>query len=275
MFAAAPILASLGRMARTVELKQRGVTERELTRAVRTGEIVRARQGVYALPDADDDLVHAAAHGGSVGCAAAAARHGLWVLRIPTVAHIWMGRSGTPRGHRDGCRIHWTVGRVDVGSLPPVRIALLQLAVCGDEETFFAALESALRRSMLVPADLRWLADRVPTSLCWLLEFARDDADSGLESLVRLRLHRIGISVRTQVIIGGVGEVDFLVGDLLIVEADGKENHDGDDKRHKDLRRDAAAASLGYQTLRFDYDLIVNDWPVVEAAILAALRLAA
>lgn len=270
MFAVAPILASLGRMARAAELKHRGVSERELTRAVRAGEVVRARQGVYALPDTDEDLLHAAAHGGSVGCAAAAMRHGLWVLRTPPTAHIWMGRSGTPRGHRDGCRIHWTAGHVDVGMLPPVRVVLLQLAGCADEETFFAALESALRQSRLTSAELRWLADRIPTQRVPLLAIARSDADSGLESLVRLRLHRVGISVRTQVQIDGVGEVDFLIDGRLIVEADGKENHDGG-KRHKDLLRDAAAAALGYRTLRFDYDLIVYDWPVVEAAILAVL----
>jgi very-short-patch-repair endonuclease len=73
------------------------------------------------------------------------------------------------------------------------------------------------------------------------------------------------------VIIDGVGEVDFVIGGRLILEADGRENHDGTDKRHKDLVRDAKAAALGYRTLRFDYDLIVHDWPVVEAAILAAL----
>jgi len=270
MFAATTILASLGRMARTAELVQRGVTERELTRAVRAGEVLRPRQGVYALPGTDEDLLHAAAHGGSVGCAAAALHHGIWVLRTPPTAHVWMGRTGTPRGHRDGCRIHWTAGHVAVGVLPPVRVALLQLAACADEETFFAALESALRQNRLAPAELRWLADRIPESRVPLLTIARSDADSGLESLVRLRLHRLGISVRTQVWIDGVGEVDFLIGDRLIVEADGKENHDGD-RRHKDLLRDAIAASRGYRTLRFDYDLIVDNWPVVETAILAAL----
>ncbi|WP_406250494.1 endonuclease domain-containing protein [Microbacterium sp. M] len=148
---------------------------------------------------------------------------------------------------------------------------LLQIANCTDEDTFFAALESALRHSRLSPGDLAWLWRHLPVRMRWLVGFARSDADSGLESLIRLRLHRIGIAVRTQVLIPGVGEVDFVIGDRLIVEADGRENHEGADRRHKDLVRDAAAAALGYQTLRFDYDLIVRNWSVVEAAILAAL----
>ncbi|MBS1698318.1 MAG: type IV toxin-antitoxin system AbiEi family antitoxin domain-containing protein [Actinobacteria bacterium] len=265
------MLASLGRMARTAELRRLGVGERELTRAVRTGEVVRVRQGVYALPDEPPEQVHAAMHGGAVGCAHAATRHGLWILRLPDELHIWLGQNGTPRGRADSCQIHWDGGHVEVGALPPVRNVLLQLGICTDEETFFAALESALRQSLVHAVDLRWLRPRLPRPRRRLVDLARSDADSGLESLIRLRLHRLGIAVRTQVQIEGVGEVDLLIGGRLIVEADGEENHAGADKRHKDLRRDAAATALGYVTLRFDYDLIVHHWDVVERAILAAL----
>ena len=59
--------------------------------------------------------------------------------------------------------------------------------------------------------------------------------------------------------------------DRLVPEADGKHNHDDDSHRHRDLQRDAAASRLGYETLRFDYAMIIHDWPTVLAAILAAL----
>ncbi|MGO2746365.1 endonuclease domain-containing protein [Microbacterium sp.] len=145
------------------------------------------------------------------------------------------------------------------------------------EESFFVALESALRQNKVPYGDMRWLRRRLPEQLTWMLQFARADADSGLESLIRLRMHRLGVTMRSQVSIDGVGEVDFVIGDRLIIEADGKENHDDDptrpapprSRRHKDLLRDARAAARGYETLRFDYALIVHDWPVVEAAILA------
>lgn len=74
---AASVLRSLDRMARTSELKSRGVTESELTRATREDEVIRPRQGVYALPDADPALVHAAEHGGALGCCEAGTLHGL------------------------------------------------------------------------------------------------------------------------------------------------------------------------------------------------------
>ena len=97
----------------------------------------------------------------------------------------------------------------------------------------------------------------------------RWDADSGLESLLRLRLRRIGIALASQVEIPGVGRVDFVLGDRLILEVDGGTATRAPSQRHKDLVRDAVAAAHGFDTLRFDYALVVHDWPLVEAAILA------
>lgn len=73
-------------------------------------------------------------------------------------------------------------------------------------------------------------------------------------------------------VIDGVGRVDFVVDGRLIIEADGKENHDGPHERHKDRVRDAAASALGYETLRFDYAQLIHDWDTVQRSILAALQ---
>lgn len=264
-------LRTLGRMARASELRARGVSSAELRRAVHAGEVIRPRQGVYALPDSAPALLHAASHGGTLGCAEAASIQGLWVLEQPSRHHVWMGEAGTPRSACEDCVMHWDSGRVRVGETPPTANVLLQMATCCGEDAFFAALESALRRSLLSPGALVWLRSRLPLARRWLVGFARADADSGLESLIRLRLHRIGIEVRTQVQIDRVGEVDFVIGDRLIVEADGRENHERERERLKDLRRDAIAASEGYTTLRFTYALIVGEWHLVRAAILGMM----
>ncbi len=182
-----------------------------------------------------------------------------------------MGRAGTPRLNRDACRIHWDDGTVRVGFPAPLRNTLLQMLDCAGEDAFFAALESALRQALLSARDMAWLARHLPLDHRWLLAFARSDADSGLESLIRLRLHRIGVMVRCQVMIEGVGEVDFVIGDRLIIEADGRENHEGSAARIKDLGRDAVASALGYETLRFTYAMVVHDWQTVEDAVRGAL----
>ncbi|MGF2950332.1 type IV toxin-antitoxin system AbiEi family antitoxin domain-containing protein [Microbacterium alcoholitolerans] len=277
---ASTALAQIGPIARAGDLRARGVTRREIARAAEVGEIRRVRRGVYASIHADDSWVHAAEHGGVPCCVTAGRMLGLWILEDVDDPHLWFGHAGNPRPcERPECeqRLHWDDGESALGELPPVRNVLLQIAMCAEEETFFCALESALRTSKLRFGDVHWLAARVPGPLRWLLGFARSDADSGLESLIRLRLHKLGIHVRTQVLIDGVGEVDMVIGKFLIIEADGKQNHDDQEvdpsrpqmsKRHKDLVREARAAALGYETLRFDYAMIVHDWPTVVAAIL-------
>lgn len=285
---ASAALALHGPIAHSRALRARGVTKREISRASAAGEIIRVRQGLYAARGTAVEILHAARHGGSVSCFAAARMHGLWILDPPGPAaarHVWVGRAGqrhscTIRGCDETLVWHWDDGDAVPGELPSVPNVLVQLAVCADEETFFAALESALRQSLIPPGGMMWMSARLPEHLRWMLAFARADADSGLESLVRLRLHRLGITVRTQVTIDRVGEVDFVVGDRLLIEADGKVNHDDDpssvttrsSRRHKDLLRDARAAALGFETLRFDYAMIMHDWPTVAAAIVAKVR---
>lgn len=285
---AAAVLRRVGPVARTHELRVGGASKREIARAHAAGEILKLRRGVYAALGTSDDLIHAAEHGGAPGCATAGRMHGLWMLDAEGSPglHLWLGH--TAERHdcaRPGCgsesevRVHWDGGQAGLGALPPVRNTLLQIATCMGEEPFFVALELALRQSLLPDGGLQWLHRRLPEALRWLLQFARADADSGLESLIRLRMHRLGVTMRSQISIDGVGEVDFVIGDRLIIEADGKENHDDDPSRptpvslrHKDLIRDAKAAALGYETLRFNYALIVHNWELVEAAILAKVE---
>lgn len=108
----------------------------------------------------------------------------------------------------------------------------------------------------------------VETALIHLYRCQGDEAFFAFETAWRKGL--LSHAARSR--IRGVGIVDFVVGGRVIIEADGKENHDGSTARHKDLRRDAAASALGYETLRFDYAQIVHDWPSVQSAILAAVR---
>ncbi|HEX5857118.1 MAG TPA: DUF559 domain-containing protein, partial [Microbacterium sp.] len=121
-------------------------------------------------------------------------------------------------------------------------------------------------------AGLLWLRLHTNDAGRYAIDFARADADSGLESLLRWRLRRHGLSVRTQVHVDGVGRVDFLIGDRLLVEVDGRENHHGQSLRHTHLVRDANAAMWGYAVLRFDYALVIHDWELVERAILGHLQ---
>lgn len=255
------------------ELRQT-MSRGEIERQVRLGRLSHVRRGVYASADACADVVSAAAHGGALGCESAARHLGLWVLDVPKL-HVWMHGDRHQYRHEEKpctCVAHWDDAPRRPGfGLPSVPRVLLQLFRCRGRERFFVALESARRQGLIDASGLRWLRARLDRSGRELVDFSRPDSDSGLESLVRLRLRAFGWIIRTQASIVGTGRVDLLIAGWLIIEADGRANHESAALRHKDLVRDANAALWGHVTLRFDYAMIVHDWDLVERAIVTTM----
>lgn len=272
MIAPQDLLDRLGGIARARLLQEFGCSKARLAAAVRAGEIKRVRKGIYAHPLADPKALVAASHGGSLTCADALRAHGVWVLPdVDDTVHVWMGGSGRRHLHPGcSCIPHYSSGTSGVG-LAPVADALVHAYRCLGDEAFFAAYESAWNRRLISAEDRRRIRRELPTSARWMLDLARPDAESGLESLLRLRLCILGLILHCQVRIDGVGRVDFVIDGRLILEADGRANHANAERRHADLLRDAAASARGYETLRFDYAMIVHDWPAVASAVLAAL----
>ncbi|MGM7668213.1 DUF559 domain-containing protein [Microbacterium sp. A93] len=265
------LITHAGGIARGTRLQEFGFSRRMLSNSVKDGSILRVRPGVFAVPSTDAELIDAAAHGGAVTCARALRRHSIWTLNDDATVHVWLGGTGRVHHPRSCSYVgHFFAGRMSLG-LAPLEVVLVHVYHCHGDEAFFAALESALRPRKITSSARTRVRARLPVNARWLVDLARSDADSGLESLLRLRLHLLGILLDCQVVIPTVGTVDFVIGEHLILETDGKENHDDESHRHKDLVRDAAASLLGYETLRFDYALVVYDWPMVEAAIIAAL----
>ncbi|WP_144876962.1 DUF559 domain-containing protein [Microbacterium sp. 1.5R] len=260
-----------GGVVRGSQLAPFGCTRKDLSVAVRRGELIRLRPGVFAAPRCPDAVQAAALHGGALTCAGALRLHGVWVLHDDEVPHVWLGEASRTHAHH-GCRCteHYRAGTMKLGSAP-LEHALVHAYACHGDEFFFAAFESAWSKRLIGSAARQRIRGFLPAGARWLVDFARSDADSGLESIVRLRLHILGISVETQVTIAGVGRVDFVVEKRLILEIDGRANHAGAERRHHDLARDAAASRLGFETLRFDYALIIHQWDTVAAAVLTAI----
>jgi len=90
------------------------------------------------------------------------------------------------------------------------------------------------------------------------------------ESVVRFRLHRLGIALRTQVDFGPGLRVDFLIGRHLVVEIDGPQ-HAGTEQYEVDRKRDARLSVLGCRCLRFSTRQIRTNWAIVRDAIAAAI----
>nr|WP_201470192.1 DUF559 domain-containing protein [Microbacterium hydrocarbonoxydans] len=270
MLSAEHTIHSLGGFARGTQLQQFGFSRQSLAKEVDAGAILRLRPGVFAVSPVPASVREAVAHGGALTCTSALRAEGIWVLTPEDGVHVWLAPTQHARTHHGcACTAHYYSGDPPLG-IASIEIALTHLYKCAGDEAFFAAFESAWKLGKLTPRHRRRVKARLPRRAHWLVDLARPDADSGLESLLRLRLHLLGIRLDCQVVIADVGRVDFVIAGRLIVEADGKGNHEGG-LRHKDLVRDAAASRLGYETLRFDYAQIIHHWESVQAAILGAL----
>ena len=95
-------------------------------------------------------------------------------------------------------------------------------------------------------------------------------SDSGVETIPRARLERIGIRMRQQVVLDG-HPVDGLIGDRLVLQIDGFSYHSTPEQRRRDIAGDRRLTLRGYTVLRFDYKQILFEWATVEAEILAAM----
>ncbi len=142
---------------------------------------------------------------------------------------------------------------------------------CLDDEGVIVVMDSILNHCLLSRAELRELLADASLRIHRLVSEC-DRAESGTESMVRFRLRRQGIQVRAQVAIAGVGRVDLLIGDRLVLEVDSRAHHTGTETYAADRERDRVLVRQGYLVIRLTYQHVVNEWPRVEADILALIR---
>ena len=114
--------------------------------------------------------------------------------------------------------------------------------------------------------------DGAPKSVRRLLDECDPKAASGIESITRVRIRRKGVRLTTQAHIPGVGHVDMLIGDRLVVEVDGYAFHSEKENFQEDRRRNQVQAAGNYVYMPFTYDDIVDRWPHVEETIMRAVH---
>lgn len=267
-----------------------GWTMAQLTAEVRAGHLVRPRRGFYAVPDAPEDLVRAVRVGGSATGPTALRQLGVWTapdrrlhVRLPPHAgrRHHPDHPGEELPQRAAVCLHWSSRFSDeptpltFTAAVPLLTALEHALDCWSPEYAIAAIDSALHLQLLSRSALEQLRRDLPLRHRALLHEVDGRADSGTESICRVRLRRAGLQVRPAVRIPGVGTVDLLIEGRLVVEVDGREYHTSDEQFEVDRRRDTQLAALGYRVLRFSYRQVIHEWPSVERAIRAALADAA
>ena len=276
------IMTSLDGVAHLQDLLAHGYTRHQVAAMARQGRLIRPRIGWYVAPWLEADAIRAIRVGGRLACISAARSFGLATpadarLHVALDEHSSRHRASTNGFRNVGAgedRLvvrHWVNGLSDAGGVR-FRVglgdALEQVASCVDAEWAVGVLDSAFHAGLVTPP----LMDRLQqaTSTSRLLSLVDGRAESILESILRQRLSTARVHWRSQVTIGPY-RADFVIGDWLIIEADGSQ-HGTEQQFASDRERDRYFVGNGYVVLRFTYRQIVDSWPQTLRAILAAMN---
>lgn len=252
------------------ELIERGFTGRAIGKAVRHGRLQHVRRDRYLLAEAHEDIVEAVRIGGRLTCVSLLALIGVFVHE-PRGLHMFFtrGSSRLRSLYTRKTTHHWNLSSVPPAFLHVAPwIDVVRHAVrCQKPRAAIATLDSIVHHGLLTIARLDEVFAGLPARLKPLRALVDGSAESGPETFMRLILRTLGVPFETQVLIDGVGRVDFVVEGWLIIECDSKEFHEGWSKQQDDRRRDLAAARRGYMTIRPLAADILGDQSTVQHAI--------
>lgn len=279
----AEIVDALGGMAQKRQLVARGARDLDLTRAVRDGSVIRARQGWYTTLPESDLRVRAVRVGGRLTGISAIEQWGGWVLgehplhvSVPfNAARLRTQRNRFRRlqMHAKGALVlHWDDPELaDRGSVTSVGLADALRRVVLDEsmETAVAALDWASHSGLIDEIDLHQLARALPANRRQALDRVDAACESLPESLARTRLKSSGHRVVSQVPVGESERIDLVIDDIVALEVDGEAYHA--DRFEQDRRKDLTITLAGFHAMRPTARMVFSEWRVVLRGIEAAI----
>lgn len=185
-------------------LRERGYDARGLRRLLMEHRLRPVARGWYATPDADSRAVRALALGGRTTCTDALILYGIW---LPESSRSRRLHAYAPRGDSERAPFPtWVIPhapwisrwpeRDPVASLP---LALTHLVRCAPSETAAVALESALRRGLLLPEQAEAILLAAPDRFRRPIGDLSLASDSGSETRVVRWLRRRRFTVEQQV----------------------------------------------------------------------------
>jgi hypothetical protein len=278
----AALVHALGGIAQKQQLVRRGASDLDLTRAVKSGAVTRARQGWYSTLAAGDPRYRAVRVGGRLTGISAIAALGGWVLgdhplHVAVPRNAARLRSQWDRHERlrypesGGVIVHWDLEGHGSGSVHTVSLAAALRDVVLDEpfEQAVAALDWAMHTGLFDEIDLHRLIRDLPADFAGLADWVDIDCESLPESLARTRMRLRDHAVRSQVDLTSGERLDLLVDECIGLETDGERYHR--DRFERDRLKDLAIAIDGYHGIRVSARTVFHAWPLAEAAIEAAL----
>jgi len=262
-------------IAHSSTLRGAGASDSMVALAVARGDVARIRNGWVAIESAPRELVNAVRVGGRLSCISVLRIRGIWCAddrhsHISTSRRPGRLRSpiGGPLGNpaRWGLKVHIVAGRHDPSRLvDTIDEALLHLFSCHARDDVIASLDSAVNLGLTTLSRLAALP--LTDTYRAYLKLVDPTAQSGLETKARLGFRRRGIRCRSQVHIAGVGFVDLLIGDRLVIECDGISWHSSASAHDEDCWRDLELHRLGYIVIRVTYRQVMFDWASIDEVV--------
>lgn len=249
-------------------------SRRALRDLVEEGAVVE-RVGVVFAPGTDWPLIACRMLGGLLTCHSALAYYSLPELPHPGTVHVAIPSSRGRVRPLAGVVVHREPARWPPGMSPPVappRLLVARMLRCAEETPAVVVADAALRRGLVSRAELAAMlrSNRSGGPLGHRrLARCREKARSPIESIARLELEDAGHSVEVGVDVPGVGEVDMLVDDRLLLETDGYQFHSSKGDWANDRRREQRLIAQGRLWVRLTYDDVMSGRtiPIVEAAL--------
>ena len=243
------VLSTYDGVARAKHLAAAGVSDFQLKSALASGAVTRVARGVYAVPDADAQLIAIRSLPAEPACVTAAQLRGLWVLEPPPQPHIAVPHSR----HYPGFVCHRSAA-------PPTLLdTVVQSLRCLPELDGLVIAESAVVVKGVTLAELRQrLAGRNDARERRMVSRIVPQSQSIIECMARYWLRRAGFHVESQVNIPGMGHLDLMVDGRLGIETDGAGFHMDRTSFEEDRRRWNVTTRLGIPTLVVSYALLLN-----------------
>lgn len=254
----------------TTQLHDAGLSRHAIRTLANTGQLTRVAAGWYASSGADPRIVRGLKAGGRIGCLTGCQIYGLWTPPSNGHLHVVYAAGLTPRP-QPGITTHRFRSTQPATSVWPLLDCLEHVLHQHSAEEFAVVAESAMNLQLVHLADVRSLRPAAPSRRRTVFNYIQW-AESGSETRVRLFLQQRRIRVQAQVKIPGIGRVDLVVGQRLIIECDSETHHSTPESRAEDARRDLAARVLGYETIRLRYAQIWFEWANTSQLLLGIIR---
>ncbi|AMM22048.1 hypothetical protein AX769_20220 [Frondihabitans sp. PAMC 28766] len=267
-------VAEAGGLLHKRDLVARGAGDRDLTRAVREGEVRRPRRGWYSTFSPDDLRFRAARAGGRLTGQAALEIFGAWTWNRASTFSVSVPAHSSRLTVDRKAVVAYDPPRVErrgTASVVDPRDALVRALAEVDFESAVALWDWALACEWFSESALDEVAALLPLDRRGIAEWGDAGSDSVIESVGRVRLLREGHTIVTQHPVPGASKVDLVVDGTVAIELDGREFHQ--DRFESDRRKDLAIVRQGWLVLRGSYSMVRYEWAKILAAVRSALEL--